>query len=326
MANTLQDVLFSVRTALDDWGLADFASVELIDWVNQSQEELIHQLPPDCFPTLTASQAVSITGTEVNVPIDMHRLVYMNIGSARAMFIKPSQVAMVLNMPSRYSTAGAERPLAWFEGNTVIPIPATAITGTPGASGNVDIGSHYYTVTYLTKAGETLMGAISAEVVISASAKIVALTAIPVSPFPAVYARRLWRTKIAGGHASASDFWLLATISDNTSTTYSDNTAESGLTSTQPGMTNTAGAGGVIRINPSVTGITVTIQYLKVPSRVAADADTFGIVEERHSLLVDLTLIKALTSRSKDPSPVMARFKNNLELTIKSMAGKQQIV
>jgi hypothetical protein len=202
MANTLQDMLFSVRTALNDWELGEFSPVELIDWINLSQEELIHQLPPDCFPTLTGSLTATVTGTEVTMPTDMHRLLYMTVDSKMATFIKSDKSAMVLHMPSRYSTNASERPLAWFEKGT---------------------------------------------------------------------------------------------------------------------------STSVIRINPTVSSKSVVIQYIKVPTRVAADADTFGVVEERHSLIVDLTVIKALTSRGKDPSPVMARYKQSLELAIQSMTGVHKI-
>ena len=105
----------------------------------------------------------------------------------------------------------------------------TACTGAlAGAgAGNVDDGTHKYKVTYVNDAGETDLGAVSNTVTVvdKSSDGKVSLTGIPVSGSSSVIARKIYRTK-AGG----SDYYLLATISDNTTTIYTDNTADASLT------------------------------------------------------------------------------------------------
>lgn len=105
------------------------------------------------------------------------------------------------------------------------PTPALAGAG----AGNVDNGDHKYLVTFVTDVGETAPSALSAAVTVvdkAANGKV-ALTAIPTSiEGRFVYARKVYRTKIGAPSGTA---YLLATIADNTTTTYTDNTADANL-------------------------------------------------------------------------------------------------
>lgn len=105
---------------------------------------------------------------------------------------------------------------------TTAPIVALAV---PDAPGNVDNGAHRYRVTFVTADGETDGGPISDPVTVvdKATNGQVALTAIPTGDI-AVTGRKLYRTA-AGG----ADYLLLATIANNTATTYTDNIADSAL-------------------------------------------------------------------------------------------------
>ena len=91
-------------------------------------------------------------------------------------------------------------------------------------TGNVDNGTHTYKVTFVNATGETSLGTASNTVTVDASNKQVALSAIPVSSSGSVTARKIYRTK-AGG----TSYLLLATISDNTTTTYTDNSSDNDL-------------------------------------------------------------------------------------------------
>lgn len=68
--------------------------------------------------------------------------------------------------------------------------------------------------------------------------KQVSLSAIPVSTSSNVTSRRIYRTKVSDGF-----YYLLATIANNTATTYTDNTADASLTGSQADnrANNTAG-------------------------------------------------------------------------------------
>jgi uncharacterized phiE125 gp8 family phage protein len=113
----------------------------------------------------------------------------------------------------------------------------------PAAAGNVDNGVHRYLVTFVTATGETQAGTTSAAVTVVDKAinGKVSLTAIPLGG-SSVTARKLYRTA-AGG----SVWMLLATISNNTATTYTDNIADASLGAGAP-STNTTGDAGLAMI------------------------------------------------------------------------------
>ena len=107
--------------------------------------------------------------------------------------------------------------------------PGGACTAALNGGGNVDAGTHSYVVTFVTPLGETLASAASNTV--TAVPSTVSLTAIPTSG-GSVSARNVYRSK--AGNDVTGPWLLLTTISDNTTTTYSDNTADSGLGTTAP--------------------------------------------------------------------------------------------
>lgn len=101
--------------------------------------------------------------------------------------------------------------------------PATAPTAGVGAAGNLT-GSYRYGVTFAITSGtrvvsESAMSDPSSAVVLAAQRG--SLTAIAVSTQPNVNARRIYRT-LNGG----TDFFLVATISDNVTTVLTDNTTD----------------------------------------------------------------------------------------------------
>lgn len=110
--------------------------------------------------------------------------------------------------------------------SVVAPTACTAALAGAGA-GNVDNGAHYYKVSYVNATGETELGTISNIVTVvdkTTNGKI-NLTSIPISSSGSVTARKIYRTK-AGG----TGYYLLTTISDNTTTTYTDNISDASLT------------------------------------------------------------------------------------------------
>lgn len=123
--------------------------------------------------------------------------------------------------------------IAWGELGTGIA-PATAPTVATSSSGALT-GAYQYLVTFTDSAGETTAGPVSATV--NPSSQEVSLTAIPTGLSGTITGRNIYRTK-AGG----STFYLLTSIADNTTTTYTDNTADSSLPSTQPPTSSTAGS------------------------------------------------------------------------------------
>lgn len=114
------------------------------------------------------------------------------------------------------------------------PTAPTVALVSPAAAGNVDNGVHRYLITFVTSNGETNAGDVSSAVTVAdktVNGKV-QLSAIPLGG-SLVTSRKIYRT-IAGG----SQYLLLATIADNTTTTYLDNIADSSL-SAEASSTNT---------------------------------------------------------------------------------------
>lgn len=113
---------------------------------------------------------------------------------------------------------------------TTLDAPGAA-TVAVGAAG-VLTGTYSYKVTFVNDFGETSAGTVSANVV-PATQKI-DVSAIPTGSTTEPYAvryRKLYRTE-AGG----STYKLVTTITDNTTTTYTDNTADGSLGTTPPSI------------------------------------------------------------------------------------------
>lgn len=103
------------------------------------------------------------------------------------------------------------------------PPSAAPTVALAGVAGNVTAGEHRYRVTFVNADGESDAGEISAAVTTSASDGQVSISDIPTGD-DTVTARRLYRTKVGG-----SVFYRLTTLADNTTTTYTDNTADGSL-------------------------------------------------------------------------------------------------
>lgn len=112
-----------------------------------------------------------------------------------------------------------------------VTAPGACVAALAGlGAGNVDNGNHAYKVSYVTAEGETAVGnGVMVTVTDKTTNGQVALSSIPVSASAAVTSRNIYRTKAGGG-----PFYFLATVADNTTTTYTDNIADSSLPTTLP--------------------------------------------------------------------------------------------
>ena len=108
---------------------------------------------------------------------------------------------------------------------TSVTSPTACVVALIEIAGNVDVGTHKYKITYVNATGETELGAVSNTVTNDGTHKQNALTSILTSSSGSVTSRKIYRTKVGG-----DSYYLLATIADNTTTTYTDNTADASLT------------------------------------------------------------------------------------------------
>ena len=127
---------------------------------------------------------------------------------------------------ARFLTADQATALQALAITDGIAAPATNLTAAVGSAGALT-GAYYYTQTYVTALGETAPWPGSATVV-NPSSQQVNLSAIPTGPAGTI-ARRIYRTPAVSGVVDPKDYRLVATINDNTTTTYTDNLADGSL-------------------------------------------------------------------------------------------------
>lgn len=120
--------------------------------------------------------------------------------------------------------------------------PGTFPTATAGAAG-VLTGYYAYFVTYITATGETDCTT-ATPTPVQVTSQQINLTNIPVSSDASVTGRKIYRTvdvTVSSDPTKMKQAYLVATLNDNTTTTYTDNTADATiLTAAQVPAINTA--------------------------------------------------------------------------------------
>ncbi len=152
-----------------------------------------------------------------------------------------------------------ERPLTLYQFSATVLGPVTAPTAATAAlvamAGNVTSGTHSYKVCYVTAAGTTLPGATSNVVTtVEADHGQVTVT-IPTSAHPSVTARTIYRT-VAG---DMGDWLLVGTVGDNTTTTYTDNTADGALGAAAPATATATVADTTLAVPHAYPALCTTI-------------------------------------------------------------------
>lgn len=129
--------------------------------------------------------------------------------------------------------------------------PTTAPSGTTVSGTALGIGVYQYAYTLVTPGGETAPSPILSLTTTSGN-QAVSLSSVPTGAAP-TSSRNIYRTAVGG-----STLLLLHTLADNTTTSYTDTTADSSLGTASPPVHNQAGAlffhnssGGVTgQVNP----------------------------------------------------------------------------
>jgi hypothetical protein len=134
-------------------------------------------------------------------------------------------------------------PLQYY-GSYFAP-PLAGMSASASAGSGLGIGSYQYAVTFLSQGGETTPSPV-ASVSTSSGNTLVNLSAIPIGPLTTstpgiatntVIGRNLYRTLVGG-----TQLYLLATLPNNTATTYSDSAPDSTLSGKPaPPSVNTSG-------------------------------------------------------------------------------------
>lgn len=162
------------------------------------------------------------------------------------------------------------------------PGALTAALASPAAAGNVNAGAHRYLATFVTADGETEGGTVSSVVTVADAAVNgrVSLTAIPLGG-SLVTSRKLYRTA-AGG----STYLLLATIADNTTTTYTDNIADSSLGAGAPTTNTTSDPELVALIKSARLMAEQELHRYLITQTLDAYFDTWPVCDGRHKIVL----------------------------------------
>lgn len=150
---------------------------------------------------------------------------FITVGSAQSVFTAGGRIGATEYENYLFVGNGNVDPYKYNEAFTRHGIPAPTATSTAASGGTgVISGSYQYKVTYVNSAlAEGNPGPASATFV--ASANQIDITSIPVAPQSyGVNSRRIYRTEDGG-----TTFKRVTEISDNTTTTYTDNTADGSL-------------------------------------------------------------------------------------------------
>lgn len=199
-----------------------------------------------------------------NISSTPYILVFMSDGSAYAYNVATATSVLIANIGT-FSNIGPGDVTIW-QGNIVLivdpafgyfrwpgsaaasSIPNVELISAPtvvvGAAGNVDTGAHQWAVSFTIAGTDTLLGVRSTSLTLS-SASQVQLSNIPLGP-AGTTARNIYRSKAN----QQGPFQLVATISDNTTTSYLDNTVDSGL-----GATATP---GIVSVGPHSWAVSFT--------------------------------------------------------------------
>lgn len=108
-----------------------------------------------------------------------------------------------------------------------VAVPVTNLSAAAGAAGALT-GAYYYSVAFLLSDGTVTPPWPGTATVVNVTSQRIELTSIPVSPSSKVVGRVLLRTAATPPDNKA--YFVLTTISDNTTTTYSDNALDGTLT------------------------------------------------------------------------------------------------
>lgn len=198
----------------------------------------------DLFDTGATRWQTSDLDRAIDKAVDRYTQYYPNIAFAD-MAVEPFQRTYPYPTP-----ANSSYPVMWLE-RVLFPLqvygsyftpPAAGPTLAQGSAGNIN-GQVQYLCTFISQGGETTAGPATS---ITVANKQVALSNIPIGPVQTstpniatnyTIGRNIYRTQ-AGG----STFYLLATLKDNVTTTFTDNALDSAMTSQpQPPTVNTSG-------------------------------------------------------------------------------------
>lgn len=219
----VNDILARWQEIVPDLWLGEDGNVRIFTEIYAGVAESVYQaleiFSEDMYIVTANVQALQLYGTQYGNPqkVGQKATGFLLFEGAGGTFVPISTEAA-------YDSGTGIDPLYFVTtSDDSIPnpgIPTAPNTADSGVTGNPN-GSFQYVITFVTAQGETLPGTPSAAR--SVASKKINLTAIPIGGLGTI-ARRVYRDKNAAG-----TYKLVATISDNTATTYQDDIPDASL-------------------------------------------------------------------------------------------------
>lgn len=165
---------------------------------------------------------------------------------------------------ANFQTPGSGGTNLAFKNGTASGLSAITVPTTPSAAlasagaGNLSAGNYQYKIAYVTANGDTALSTASTAVNVTAPGTNGKITlTIPTSGSGLVSARRIYRTQ-AGG----STYYFLATVANNTATSYTDNIADATIGGSYSAPTGRQQVPSVVTLGAeSSTDDVVTMEY-----------------------------------------------------------------
>lgn len=183
-------------------------------------------------PSFTVTKQGTTHELRYRIAQDLFRSLALDTGTSDlpTHYTIASQTTLGLPKLYVYRVNGSAITLVVSNYQKKAPVPVdypSAPTVAEGSAGNVTGTNLKWRITFVTADGETEGGDVSSA--LSPSSKQIALTAIPVSPERTVTARKVYRLDTSTG-----TYKLVGTISDNVTTTYTDDVATASLGAAAP--------------------------------------------------------------------------------------------
>ncbi len=207
----------------------------------------------------TGAQSIKLTFDSAIASFDAFSILDYGVSPANYLLFDPSTGALLTKqldnadqIPAKVG-GGAMQVLRVEEVKDALLLAFAAYGGA-----GVDIGGHSYITTFVDAYGETDadLSQAASVTVSSATNDQVNISNIPLGKWGTT-ARRIYRTKVGGSATDPAAYFLLTTINDNTTTTYSDTTPDASLSSTTVPTVNTTGSRPVWPRTAMITGMQV---------------------------------------------------------------------
>jgi hypothetical protein len=186
-------------------------------------------------------------------------------------------------LATRYHTSKVANQI--YGTTSAVTSPTVAPTATLVVSaGNLSIGTYSYKVEYVSSLGQSNPSPKSANVTTVSGSQRVTVGSIQIGP-AGTTARKVFRTK-----ANGAEYFLLTTINNNSTSSYSDNIADTSLTQTMPQGAQFGFTRGDVYIRYRIFPVTANLQtssLMYLVNKAASDLFPSSVAGNGRPFVID---------------------------------------